>query len=86
MNAYAAPRKGRCASCEGHLTTDPVYRMDETYCCIGCAGGGPCVCLYEQDLACDGVDGLGLPFAMGTPAEPAPRPLVTRAAEVVEAR
>jgi hypothetical protein len=36
--------------------------MDEAYCCIGCAGGGPCVCTYEADLADDGVDGLGLPF------------------------
>jgi hypothetical protein len=42
--------------------------MDELYCCLGCAGGGPCICLYEADLAEDGVDHLGLPFAVpGSP-------------------
>jgi hypothetical protein len=63
MRAYASPRRGRCASCEGIITGHPVYRMDEAYCCVGCAQGGPCVCTYEVDLADDGVDGLGLPFA-----------------------
>jgi hypothetical protein len=38
--------------------------MDETYCCTGCAAGGPCLCTYEADLADDGVNHLGLPFAM----------------------
>jgi hypothetical protein len=52
--------------------------MDEAYCCIGCAHGGPCVCTYEADLAEDGVDGLGLlatpvataPVAVPEPAQP----------------
>jgi hypothetical protein len=39
---------------------NPVYRMDETYCCVGCANNGPCVCSYEADMAENGVDGLGL--------------------------
>jgi hypothetical protein len=43
--------------------------MDETYCCVGCAHGGPCVCTYEADLAEDGVDGLGL-LAAPVAAEP----------------
>jgi len=34
--------------------------MDEAYCCLGCAQGGPCVCTYEADMADDGVDHLGL--------------------------
>jgi hypothetical protein len=38
--------------------------MDEAYCCVGCVAGGPCVCSYEADLAEDGVDRLGLPFAL----------------------
>ena len=86
MNAYAEPRRGRCASCEGHLSADYLYRMDETYCCIGCAGGGPCVCLYEQDVASDGVDGLGLPFAMGS-GDPVPsgEPSDSRMPEVAAA-
>ncbi len=64
MRTYSSPRRGYCASCETLLTSRPVYRMDETYCCAGCAQGGPCVCTYEADLAEDGVDHLGLPFRM----------------------
>ena len=60
MHRYASPRRGHCASCEDRITGSPVYRMDEAYCCVGCAYGGPCVCTYEADLAEDGVDGLGL--------------------------
>lgn len=67
MRIYQEPRRGHCASCEFELTTRPVYRRDEAYCCVGCAGGGPCVCTYEADLADDGVDGLGMPFAVRTP-------------------
>ena len=64
MRAYTEPRRGHCASCEGVVTGRPVYQMDEAYCCIGCADGGPCSCTYEADLAEDAVDGLGMPFAM----------------------
>ena len=46
------------------LIDRPVYYMDEMYCCIGCTGNGPCICLYEADLADDGVDHLGMPFAI----------------------
>ena len=60
MRIYASPRRGYCASCEMVLTGRPVYSMDETYCCTGCAAKGPCVCTYEADLAEDGVDRLGL--------------------------
>ncbi len=62
MKTTTTPRRGRCASCEGALIGRPVWLMDETYCCSGCAAGGPCVCLYEPDLADDGVDGIGMPF------------------------
>jgi hypothetical protein len=67
MKTTTTPRRGRCASCEGELIGRPVYRMDETYCCAGCAEGGPCVCLYEPDLDEDAVDRLGLAFAMSGP-------------------
>lgn len=56
-------RRGQCASCEGEAP-NAVFRRDELYCCLGCAGGGPCICLYETDLADDGVDHLGMPFAV----------------------
>lgn len=62
MRTFASPRRGYCASCDGTLIGTPVYRMDEAYCCAGCAQGGPCLCTYEADLADDGVDHLGLPF------------------------
>jgi hypothetical protein len=62
MRTFASPRRGYCASCDGVITDRPVYRMDEAYCCTGCADGAPCICTYEQDLADDGVDHLGLPF------------------------
>ena len=65
MRMFASPRRGYCAACDGFITGQAVYRMDEAYCCSGCAVGGPCVCTYEADLADDGVDGLSLPFAMG---------------------
>lgn len=83
MRTFTKIPRGRCASCEGEITSTPVYKMDEAYCCTGCAEGGPCVCLYEADLASDGVDHLGLPFPM-TEFEPgesetAPDPLRARA-------
>jgi hypothetical protein len=64
MHTFASPRRGYCASCDGVITDRPVYRMDEAYCCLGCAQNGPCICTYEEDLADDGVNNLGLPFAM----------------------
>ncbi len=71
MHLFASPRRGHCASCDSAIPGKPVYRMDEAYCCLGCAQGGPCLCTYEQDLADDGVDHLSLPFAMNVvvPAE-----------------
>ena len=81
MHAYATTRRDRCASCEIPLSDRPVLRMDEAYCCIGCAQGGPCICTYEADLAEDGVDGLGLPFA----AEPARVPDLASFPEPVRA-
>jgi hypothetical protein len=71
MRIYSSPRRGYCASCELVLTGPPVYYMDETYCCTGCAHGGPCICTYDADVAEDGVSGLGLPFA---PSEPVVEP------------
>ncbi len=62
MHTFANPKRGYCASCDGAITDRPVYRMDEAYCCLGCAQSGPCICTYEQDLADDGVNSLGMPF------------------------
>lgn len=70
MRKFKSPKRGYCASCEGFITARPVYRMDEAYCCVGCAAGGPCVCNYEADLADDGVNGLGLLAPVETTTEP----------------
>jgi len=70
MRTYASPRPGHCASCEGAITGRPVYRMEQAYCCLGCARGEPCICSYEADMADDGVNGLGLLFS--TPQGAAP--------------
>ncbi|NJD28997.1 MAG: hypothetical protein FIA92_11945 [Chloroflexi bacterium] len=72
MRIFAQPRKGYCASCEAFISGRPVYRMDEAYCCIGCAAGGPCICTYEADMADDGVDHLGLLFSVEPVAAEAP--------------
>jgi hypothetical protein len=74
MHTFANPRRGYCASCDGFITDRPVYRMDEAYCCIGCSQNGPCICTYEQDLAEDGVDHLGMPFAVQVPVTAATEP------------
>ena len=64
MHTYSSPRRGYCACCDCVITNRPIYRMDEAYCCTGCAEGGPCMCTYEADLADDGVDHLGLAVPM----------------------
>lgn len=79
MRTYASPRPGYCASCEGFITGRPVIRMEQSYCCIGCARGELCVCTYEADMADDGVDGLGL--LSSVPQTPATQP--ASAAEAV---
>jgi hypothetical protein len=53
----------RCAACHRPFRDAPVFRQDTAYCCASCAGGGLCTCFAEADMAEDGVDGLGLPFA-----------------------
>ena len=49
MSAFITPRCDNCASCEvPHWQA--AYRMDEAFCCTGCADRGPCVCTYESDM------------------------------------
>ena len=86
MHVYASPRRGHCASCDGVISGRPVYFMDETYCCLGCAEGGPCFCTYEADLNEDGVDHLGLPFPMTPVVAATPAPDADRVGEEVAVR
>lgn len=37
-----------CACCEIEIDGPPVIRDGQTYCCEGCAAGGPCTCDYTS--------------------------------------
>ncbi len=54
-----------CVGCEMELDRPGVVYAGLTYCCDGCAAGGPCVCSYDERVPsnADSVDHLGLPFA-----------------------
>ena len=36
-----------CANCDIEILWPPTVVQGKTYCCIGCAGGGPCCCDYS---------------------------------------
>lgn len=38
----------RCANCDIEILWSPTVRHGQTYCCRGCASGGPCCCDYSQ--------------------------------------
>lgn len=39
-----------CAQCSAVVEVDPVGLGDELFCCLGCVGGGPCICeRQDQD-------------------------------------
>jgi chaperonin GroES len=38
----------RCANCEIEFLWPPTVVQSITYCCVGCATGGPCCCDYSQ--------------------------------------
>ncbi|MBV9615301.1 MAG: hypothetical protein JO031_07595 [Ktedonobacteraceae bacterium] len=38
----------RCANCDIEILWPPVVVGEKTYCCRGCASGGPCSCDYSQ--------------------------------------
>jgi hypothetical protein len=37
-----------CTTCELDIAWAPVQEGDHTYCCEGCATGGPCNCSYDD--------------------------------------
>jgi hypothetical protein len=39
----------KCASCDIELSEEPIVLDRESFCCEGCAYGGPCVCTYQRD-------------------------------------
>src|SRR2546423_15425139 len=38
----------RCANCDIEILWPPTVVQGKTYCCSGCAVGGPCNCDYSQ--------------------------------------
>jgi hypothetical protein len=45
------PQEGqppRCANCDIEILWPPTVVQGKTYCCTGCAAGGPCNCDYSQ--------------------------------------
>jgi hypothetical protein len=38
----------RCTNCEIEFLWPPTVVQEKTYCCTGCATGGPCCCDYSQ--------------------------------------
>jgi hypothetical protein len=38
----------RCANCDIEILWPPTVVEGKTYCCVGCAAGGPCSCDYSQ--------------------------------------
>ena len=41
------PELPRCANCGVEIPWRPSLHRGETYCCGGCAQGGPCYCSYD---------------------------------------
>ena len=37
----------RCANCDIEILWPPIVVQEKTYCCTGCAAGGPCNCDYS---------------------------------------
>ncbi len=38
----------RCVNCDIEIAWPPTIANSQTYCCPGCAQGGPCTCDYSQ--------------------------------------
>ena len=38
-----------CTTCELEIIWPPIERDGRTYCCDGCANGGPCTCSYDEN-------------------------------------
>ncbi|MFN8678898.1 MAG: hypothetical protein U0Z70_21140 [Thermomicrobiales bacterium] len=41
------PDLPRCANCGVEIPWRPAVHRGKTYCCGGCAQGGPCYCSYD---------------------------------------
>lgn len=64
--------RSTCETCGIVIRWQPTIVGDKTYCCLGCAQGGPCECDY---------DNLPHPDEMNALVVRAPRELARRAAD-----
>jgi len=64
--------RSTCETCGIVIRWQPTIVGDKTYCCLGCAQGGPCECDY---------DNLPYPEEMNALVVCAPRELARRAAD-----
>jgi hypothetical protein len=44
----ASRAQPHCANCDIDILWPPTVMQGKTYCCTGCAAGGPCNCDYSQ--------------------------------------
>jgi|SRR5947209_17594754 len=48
-NSSATPGQAlHCANCDIEILWSPTIVQGKTFCCTGCAAGGPCNCDYSQ--------------------------------------
>jgi hypothetical protein len=47
-NHHAGQQTMHCANCDIDFLWAPTIVQGKTYCCTGCAAGGPCNCDYSQ--------------------------------------
>jgi hypothetical protein len=48
QDKHAEQRKLHCANCDIEFWWPPTIVEGQSYCCTGCASGGPCCCDYSQ--------------------------------------
>ena len=67
----------RCGTCGVEIPWRPAVHRGQTYCCGGCAQGGPCYCSYDLatvDLAPTSVRGTAGGWSLGAATRrPGPR-------------
>ena len=52
-----------CANCEIAFDWTPAVQAERTYCCTGCAAGGPCTCDYASLSRPEAAPGAVRPLA-----------------------
>jgi hypothetical protein len=48
QHMYSGQEPARCANCDIDILWSATVVQGITYCCAGCAAGGPCCCDYSQ--------------------------------------